>query len=241
MLIYEQPLSCCRRNDRVVAAGAKIERSYGLAQLMYTELDIETWSRRETYNFFKDYEDPFFNFTANVDVTRLFDFCKKNDLSFSLVALYYSLVAANDIREFRIRRYNGRLVVFDRINATQTILNDDETFSFAYFEMTDDVFEFNRSGKEAVEKYKALKSFDVETERADLIYFSVIPWVSFTSFKHASRLNKKQTIPRIVFGKRFLDNDRHLMPLSVEVNHSIMDGLHVGKFYLRFQDLVDSP
>jgi chloramphenicol O-acetyltransferase type A len=207
---------------------------------MHREVNIETWSRRTTYEFFKDYEDPFFNFTANVDVTAVYRFCKANRLSFSLTALYCSLIGANDIREFRIRLVDGRLVEFDRIHATQTILNDDETFSFAYFEMKDDVFEFNKAGKAAIEKYKALKTFDVETVRADLIYYSVIPWVSFTSFKHASRLDNTQTIPRIVFGKMFEDRDRMLMPLSVEANHMIMDGLHVGKFFNRFQQIVNS-
>ena len=69
----------------------------------FSELDIERWPRRATYEFFKDYEDPFFNFTANVDVSAAYAFCKQNGLSFSLTALYYSLVAANQIREFRIR------------------------------------------------------------------------------------------------------------------------------------------
>ena len=207
---------------------------------MYIELDKANWPRKGTYEFFKDYDDPFFNFTANVDVSSLRSFCKKNDLAFSLTALYYSLVAANGIREFRIRLVDGRLVEFDRIHATQTILNDDETFSFAYFEMKDDVFEFNRSGKLAREKYKALKSFDVESDRSDLIYYSVIPWVSFTSFKHASRLDKAQTIPRIVFGKVFVDSNRMLMPVSVEANHTIMDGIHVGKFFTSFQETIGS-
>src|SRR5262249_42278977 len=120
----------------------------------YSELDIDKWARRATYEFFKDFEDPFFNFTANVDVTTLYGFCKENALSFSLAALYYSLVTANEIREFRIRLVDDRLVEFERIHGTQTILNDDETFSFAYFEMKDDVFEFDRAGKLAVEKYK---------------------------------------------------------------------------------------
>ena len=207
---------------------------------MYKELDLETWPRRSTYAFFKDYEDPFFNFSANVDVGVLYPFCKQNELSFSLTVLYCSLVAANEIREFRIRLFGGRLVEFDRIHATQTILNDDETFSFAYFEMKDNVFEFNQSGREALKKYRALKSFDVESDRADLIYYSVIPWVSFTSFKHASRLDKGQTVPRIVFGKRFDEGDNKMMPLSVEANHTIMDGLHVGKFFVRFQEIANS-
>src|SRR5258706_4540383 len=207
---------------------------------MFTELDIEKWPRKATYEFFKDYEDPFFNFTANVDVSSAYRFCKKNDLAISLALLYYSLVTANEIREFRIRLVAGRLVEFDRIHATQTILNDDETFSFAYFEMKDDVFEFNKSGKEARERYKALKTFDVESDRSDLIYYSVIPWVSFTSFKHASRLDKSQTVPRIVFGKLFNEGGRMLMPLSVEANHTIMDGFHVGKFFTGFQDILNS-
>ena len=207
---------------------------------MYTELNIEKWPRKTTYEFFKDYEDPFFNFAANIDVSSVYAFCKKNDLAFSLTSLYYSLVTANEIREFRIRLVDGRLVEFDRIHATQTILNSDETFSFAYFEMKDDVFEFNSSGKEAREKYKALKTFDVESDRSDLIYYSVIPWVSFTSFKHASRLDKSQTVPRIVFGKLFTDSDRVLMPLSVEANHTVMDGIHVGKFFTRFQEVLNS-
>ena len=207
---------------------------------MYTELDIENWPRKTTYEFFKDYEDPFFNFTANVDVTLVYRFCKEHDLSFSLTALYYSVVAANEIREFRIRFLDGRLVEFDRVHPTQTILNDDETFSFAYFEMKDDVLEFNRNGRAALEKYRALKTFDVETDRRDLIYYSVIPWVSFTSFKHASRLDKTQTVPRIVFGKIFDSADRKLMPVSVEANHTVMDGFHVGKFFNLFQEIVNS-
>ena len=140
--------------------------------------------------------------------------------------------------KFRIRLVDGRLVEFDSIHATQTILNDDETFSFAYFEMKDDVFEFDRAGKAARDKYKALHTFDVEADRSDLIYYSVIPRVSFTSFKHASRLDKTQTVPRIVFGKMFDDRDRKLMPLSVEANHTIMDGFHVGRLFTRFQEII---
>lgn len=206
---------------------------------MFSELDVNNWPRRSTYEFFKDYADPFFNFTANVDITRLYAFAKANDLSVSLSALYNVMVAANEIREFRIRLLDGKLVEFDQIHATQTILNDDETFSFAYFEMRPDIFEFNRAGKVALEKYKRLRTFDVESDRLDLIYFSVIPWVSFTSFKHASKLDRTQTVPRIVFGKIFGDGPTKKIPLSVEANHMIMDGLHVGKLFNRFQKLIN--
>ncbi|MEQ1923926.1 MAG: CatA-like O-acetyltransferase [Pyrinomonadaceae bacterium] len=207
---------------------------------MYKPVDLDNWARRSTYDFFRDFEDPFFNFTANIDVTGILAFSDHHRLGTALSLLHCSLVAANEIREFRIRLLDGELVEFDRVHATQTILNDDETFSFAYFEMHDDIFDFARSGEVASRKYKTLKTFDVETGRVDLVYFSSLPWVSFTSVKHATRLDKRQTIPRIVFGKIFDSDGRKLMPLSVEANHAIMDGLHAARFLNRFQEISNN-
>ena len=207
---------------------------------MYTKVDIASWERKTTFEFFLDYEDPFFNIAANLDVTSLYRFCKENDLAFSLAALFLSLQAANEIREFRLRFVNDDVVEFDRVEATQTILNDDETFSFCYFELKDDIFAFDRAGRTAREKYKALKTFDVESDRIDLIYYSAIPWVSFTSFKHASRRNNRQSVPRMVFGKMFDDGPIKKMPFSVEVHHALVDGIHVGKLFNLYQQKIDS-
>jgi chloramphenicol O-acetyltransferase type A len=207
---------------------------------MFHEVDIATWNRKTTYEFFRDYEDPYFNIAANLDVTKLYRFCKDNSLAFSLAGLFFSLQTANAIREFRFRLKDGRVVEFDVIHATQTILNDDETFSFCYFEKNDDIFEFDRAGKAAVEKYKKLKTFDVENDRVDLIYYSVIPWVSFTSFKHAARGDNTMSVPRMVFGRIFDDAGKKKMPFSVEAHHALMDGIHVGKYFELFQQKLDS-
>ena len=207
---------------------------------MFREVNIDEWPRRSTYEFFRDYEDPYFNIAANLDVTGLYRFCKDNGLSYSIAVLFFSLQTANAIREFRLRLMDGRVVEFDQIHATQTILNDDETFSFCYFERSDDIFEFDRAGKLAVEKYKALKSFDVESDRIDLVYYSVIPWVSFTSFKHATRGDNRMSVPRMVFGRIFDEAGRRKMPFSVEVHHALMDGIHVGKYFELFQDKLKS-
>ena len=207
---------------------------------MFHEIDIDTWERKATFEFFREYEDPHFNITANLDVTRLYRFAKENDIAFSLAALFLSLRSANEIREFRLRMIREQVVEFDRVEATQTILNEDETFSFCYFELKDNLYEFDRAGKASREKYKALKTFDVETDRVDLIYYSSIPWVSFTSFKHASRGDNRQTVPRMVFGKIAENGPTLQMPFSVEVHHALVDGIHVGKLFNLFQEKLDS-
>ena len=207
---------------------------------MFHEVDIARWNRKTTYEFFRDYRDPYFNIAANLDVTNLYRFCKTNSLAFSLAGLFFSLQTANAIREFRFRLQDDRVVEFDVIHATQTILNDDETFSFCYFEKNEDIFEFDRAGKAAVEKYKKLKTFDVENDRVDLIYYSVIPWVSFTSFKHAASGSTTMSVPRMVFGRIFEDGGKKKMPFSVEANHALMDGIHVGRYFELFQRNLDS-
>jgi chloramphenicol O-acetyltransferase type A len=202
-------------------------------------VDIENWNRKTIYEYFKDFPDPFFNLTANLDVTALYRFCRENKLSVSLANLFYALQTVNEIREFRIRLKDDVLVEFETIHATMTIAQPDETFSFCYFEMQPDVFEFNEAGRAAVEEYTRLKTFDVMRDRVDLVYSSVIPWVSFTSFKHASRLNNKFTIPRLVWGKMFDDAGRKKLPHSVEVHHAIADGFHVGKYFVSLQEKIN--
>lgn len=207
---------------------------------MYREIDFENWERRTTFEFFKDYKDPFFNMAANLDVSRLYRFCKECGIPFSIAALYFSIVTANEIREFRFRMIGEKVVEFDKVEATQTMLNNDNTFSFCYFPMKDSLEEFVEAGLESREKYGRLKTFDVEADRIDLIYYSVIPWVSFTSFKHANSGDNRQTVPRMVFGKMLEDGSRRLMPFSVEVHHALMDGYHVGRYFNLFQEKLDS-
>ena len=208
---------------------------------MHRVVDLETWKRKNTFEFFRNYEDPFFNLTAPLDVTRLLEFCKLNGISFSLALIHYSNTAANEIEEFRTRLVGDEIVIYDRIHSSNTLLNDDETISFAYLESRDSLAEFDRTGKAANAHYASLKSFDVETDRLDLVYYSIIPWVAFTSFKHAVRFDNTQSVPRMVFGKYFEDSGRIRIPHSVEVHHALMDGLHVGKYFESLQRLVSQP
>lgn len=202
-------------------------------------VDIDNWNRRAAFDYFRDFDDPFFNMTAEADASGAYRFAKRLGLSFSLVSLHCSLVAVNSVPELRLRMIGDRVAEFETVHATQTILNDDDSFSFCYFEMRNDILEFERDGRLAVEKCRQLRTFDVETDRLDLVYYSVIPWVRFTSFKHATRFVDKSSVPRIVFGKLSESGGRMMLPHSVEAHHALADGLHVGRYFEKFQELLD--
>jgi chloramphenicol O-acetyltransferase type A len=74
-----------------------------------------------------------------------------------------------------------------------------------------------------------------------LIYFTTLPWFSFTSFAHARKRGRGDSVPRIAFGKFVKENERTLLPFSVEVHHALMDGLHVGRYVNRLQEALDNP
>ena len=71
------------------------------------KFDVDSWARKPSYEVFRNYADPSFHITANVDVTRLYNDCKINGDSFFLASLYYMTRVANEILEFRLRIIDG--------------------------------------------------------------------------------------------------------------------------------------
>jgi len=205
------------------------------------EIDIENWSRKAQYEFFKTYEDPFFNITANIEVTKLYSFCKKHELSFSLACIYVAIKHINEIPEFRLRIKNEKLVQYDSVPIGSTVLNDDDTFSFCDFPYVTSIFEFNANGKNIIKKHKEGVTFDPQEEEVQMVHCSTLPWVSFTGMKHARKGDEAgKGIPKIIFGGLFVENEIKKVPFSVEVHHALMDGYHVGLLYKNMQQFINN-
>lgn len=207
----------------------------------YKVIDIATWSRKNSYNFYKDFDDPYFNFNVNVDVTVLRQMTRNKSISFFIALMHTAIKVANTIDNFRIRTLDDVLVKFDTIHGGSTVLYDDESFGFAYYDYHDQLPVFAKAAEKEIAEVKRIKSFLPSDNKVNLIYFSSMPWISFTSLKHAQHHTINRTIPRITFGKAFASDDRLLMPVNLEVNHAIMDGLHVGRFFERFEEMTATP
>ena len=204
-------------------------------------LDLQNWHRRATFEFFRDYDNPYFNICTRVDCTRLLEVVReRRGAGISLAYHYFALRTANEIEPFHYRLEDGKVVVYEVINGGTTVLLPNETFTYAYFNYYEDFRRFASEASEAIEtvrKTGALKP----SMRYDLIYCTTLPWISFTSFAHARTRGRGESVPRFAFGKFVKENARTWLPMSVEVHHALMDGLHVGHFFERLEELLAKP
>lgn len=204
---------------------------------MKTLLDIENWPRKEHFHFFRKFGEPFFGAVVTVDCTQAYANAKASKVSFFLWYLYKTLIAVNAIEAFRYRISDDKIVVHDRIEGSATISRDDGSFGFSLIAFDADFAVFAKNALVEIDRVKKAaglltRAFDED----NLIHFSAIPWIDFTSLSHARNFAFADSCPKVSFGKMTVTPDgKRTMPMSVHVHHALMDGLHVGQFIDRFQ------
>ena len=171
----------------------------------------------------KELDDPYFGITAKADFTSCYMQSKHDGASFFLYSLHKILRAANAIDEFRYRVEDGNIVLYDLIGASPTIGREDGSFGFGVFEYHEDRKLFVEEASKEIARVKNASGL--------CIYYSSIPWIDFTDLKHAGKMSRGQSIPRISTGRLVPQEDRLMMSVSVELNHGLADGYHVAQFF----------
>ncbi|MCK5781094.1 MAG: hypothetical protein KAH10_00755 [Flavobacteriales bacterium] len=206
---------------------------------MFKKIDLDTWKRKDQYDLFKNYENPFFNITANVDVTNLVRYCNENKESFFVNSLYIGAKVNNEIEEFRTRIRGEEVIVHEKVNFGAPILHDNNTFTFCYFNYNESQLLFKKEAELSIQAELANPSFKPRHDEDDIIHFSVLPWINFTAVQHPRRLPVHDSIPKIVYGKFTEQNSRYVMPISIELHHALLDGYHASLFFERWQQIEE--
>lgn len=204
-------------------------------------IDVDTWKRKEHYSFFKDFQEPFFGVTANVDCTKAYSYAKENNLSFFLYYMYKSLQVVNAIEEFGYRIEDDDIVCYDQIHGSTTAPDADDLFAFAFLHYTSNFEEYYVKAQQEIARIKTISGINIDENsgRPDVIHYTTLPWISFTSLTHERNFAYADSIPKLAFGKYFKEGNRLLLPLAINVHHGLMDGMHVGKYFELFQQLLD--
>lgn len=201
------------------------------------KINIETWHRKQTYLFFKDFDYPKFSITVDLDISSFYKWVKKENVSFYFAMIYLVMKQMNQVEAFKYRIINQEVFLFDSVHPSFTDqIPGSDHFKIVNSPYHDDLKEFiNQAKLKSISQGDLFINIDEET-RHDFVYFTTFPWAKFTQVTHAYHHAKSDAIPRICFGK-FIDIDnKKVMPFSIEVHHGVLDGLHVGRFIEHLQE-----
>jgi chloramphenicol O-acetyltransferase type A len=205
-------------------------------------LNLASWARRDVFEFFRDFDKPYFNICTRLDVTNLLALLRlRSKVSVSLAYHYFALRMANEIEPFRYRLREGKVLVHDVIHGGTTVLMPGEKFTLAYFNYDKDFGKFVSEAASAVEEVRSGDGAFLPRGDDARVHFTTLPWVSFTSFSHARNWGREDSVPKIAFGKFTREDQRMLLPISVEVHHALMDGLHVGRYLTQLEEALLNP
>ena len=169
---------------------------------MKTLLDLENWNRKEHFMHFSKMEEPFFGATVEIDCTKAYQTAKNLSTSFFIYYLHKTLVAVNTIENFKYRISDGKIYINDCIDASATIGREDGTFGFSLIEYHPDFEIFKENALAEIERIQDTSGlFTRSFEDDNLIHFSAIPWLNFTSLSHARSYTFPDSCPKISFEK----------------------------------------
>lgn len=207
---------------------------------MKQKLNLDTWNRKEHFLFFKEMEEPFFGITTRIDCTKAYAKAKELGVSFFTYYLHKTLDAVNAVENFRYRIIDNEVYIFDQIDASATILRDDKTFGFSLIQYDNDLKVFAEITRKEIDRIQNTTGLITRDFEINLIHFSALPWVDFTSYSHARSFTWPDSCPKISYGKMVEENGKKTMAVSIHVHHGLVDGYHVGEFVSILQELLNS-
>ena len=219
------------------------ERDHDLGHDLDHDLDLTLWPRRATFEFYRGFDQPFFSVCTRVDVAALKPALAQVEFgSITLACHFVALQLANRMEPWRYRLAQDRVRVMATVHASTTVLRDDGSFGFACLQHASDYTRFAAPAAQALAAARTAEpAFEPRVGDAALLHFTTLPWLHFTSFSHARNWGREDSIPKLAFGRIETDGARAWLPLSVEVHHALMDGLHVGQFVQGFEAALRDP
>lgn len=209
---------------------------------MYHILD-DRWDRKKHFVFFQSRANPRLCVSCTVSVKKWLDFRKEKillNLRFTDYVYYSAMLAANSIKEFRQRIVDLQPVEFEKIDSAFTHIPSTSKLHCNCFSKFDENFILFKDNLQAArDQAESKPTLTPEGGNGqNLIYLSCLNKISFHSLTNPWGDPWSDSVPRIIFGKF---NEDGLMPVSIEVLHSFIDGLHLSAFIDHFQTTLNSP
>ena len=209
-------------------------------------IDIETWERKENFNFFRRFQNPQLSITSEVECGGAKKRAKEAHQSFFLHYLYAVLRAANEIPELRYRiDPEGRVVLYDQIDILSPIkIKENGKFFTIRFPYHEDFETFYQEARKIIDSIPedgdpyAAENGEVANGDYGLILLSATPDLYFTSITGTQEKQSGNNYPLLNAGKAITKEGKLVMPIAMTIHHGFVDGHHLSLFYRKVEELL---
>ena len=187
------------------------------------KIDMDTWARREHYEYYTKQLKVEYNITANVDVKNVLDFCHSKGYKFYPAMIYLVTKTLNRIDNFKMFKDKyGYLCAWDKIIPNYTIFHNQDI-------LKDMATAATKKGIKAK-----------EGQPANFYCISCTPWTTFTGYSSRVSNSEPSFFPIVLMGKYKQHGKKILMPVNITIAHAVADGYHVGLFFQYLQEEINN-
>lgn len=199
---------------------------------------VEDYYRKEIFEFFRTYRDPFYSISFKLQFSRLKALLDARGWKTYLNLCYFFIRAATPLEDFRYALVDGRIVLYDALHLGLTLPAAGGLFGFASLDYVPDAERFNaEAALPGPDDPPRLGPEDPEKKYA---FFTAIPGIPFQSFAHATN-DREDSSPRVAFGKPYTESGELWVPVGIQVNHVFVDGRALGELYERLVAVFENP
>ena len=208
-------------------------------------IDINTWERKENYEFFLGFQNPTISITSEVECAGAKARAKAAGESFFLHNLYAVLRAVNEIPEFHFRiDAEGRVVYMDHVDMLTPIkVKENGRFFTIRLPWNTDFQTFYTTAKAIINDIDPNGNpYDMEKvggkDLLDVILLSATPDLYFTSLTCTQEHRHGSNYPLMNAGKAILKEGKLVMPIAMTIHHGFIDGHHLSLFYKKVEEFL---
>ena len=201
-------------------------------------INIDTWERKDNYNFFRGFANSWIAITSEADCTEAFARAKEREHSFFLYYLYAITRAVNEIKELRYRwDKNGQVVYHDTVDVITPIAVPGRTFYTVRIPYHSDFDMFYREARSG-DPYGTDKQI-AEQGDFDVFLLSATPKLYFTSITYTQQsVGHPLDYPLMNAGKAITRAGRLYMPIALTISHAFADGAHISLFFEKVEQIL---
>lgn len=203
------------------------------------KIDIDTYYRKGSFDNFSKGAKCSISMTSKIDVTDLYSWSKKNGTKFYINFLYVLTKALNSREDYRMeyRWQTNELWCYDKINPCHYVFFDEkEICSPVYSEYFEDYKKFYDGIVADSANANQRRTYELDAENhPNWFDASYISWESYESLNVELPDGYLYFMPIINWGRYREEtvegSERLLMPVTVRMNHAIVDGYQVTKVF----------